>query len=84
MFDVFFCSDAFRFHIFAKMCSPLEPETHFRKPTLSNQPSKIHFYGALHALNDGSVGHLFGTYRPFARSVRLFSASVAHQNFNLP
>ena len=39
----FFCSDAFRFHIFAKMCSPLKRETHFWKPTLSNRPSKFHF-----------------------------------------
>ena len=28
------------------------------------------------------MGHLFGIYRSFARSVRHFSASVAHQNFN--
>ena len=39
-------------------------------------------FEALNALNEGSVGHLFGTYHSFARSVRLFSASVAHQNFN--
>ena len=28
---------------FAKICSPLEREAHFWKPTLSNRPSKIHF-----------------------------------------
>ena len=28
---------------FAKMCSPLQREAHFWKPTLSNRPSKIHF-----------------------------------------
>ena len=39
-------------------------------------------FEALNALNEGSVGHLFGLYHSFARSVRLFSASVAHQNFN--
>ena len=33
-----FCSDACRFHIFAKMCSPLQPEAHFWKPTLSKMP----------------------------------------------
>ena len=43
---------------------------------------KNQLFGALNALNEGSVGHLFGIYRSFARSVRLFSASVAHQNFN--
>ena len=48
-FRYFFCSDAFRFHNFAKMCSPLKPETHFWKTTLSNQSSKTHFYGALNA-----------------------------------
>ena len=29
--------------IFTKMCSPLEREAHFWKPTLSNPPSNIHF-----------------------------------------
>ena len=38
----FVCLDAFHFRIFAKMRS-LKPEAHFWKPTLSNQPSKIHF-----------------------------------------
>ena len=28
------------------------------------------------------MGHLFRIYRSFGPSVRLFSASVAHQNFN--
>ena len=28
---------------FAKICSPLQREAHFWKPTLSNRPSKIHF-----------------------------------------
>ena len=28
---------------FTKICSPLEWEAHFWKPTLSNRPSKIHF-----------------------------------------
>ena len=37
---------------------------------------------ALNVPNEGSLGHLFATYRSFARSVRLFSASVAHQNLN--
>ena len=41
------------------------------------------FLGALDALNEGSMGHLFGTYRSFARSVRLFSASVPHHNFDI-
>ena len=40
------------------------------------------FLGALNARNEGSMGHLFGIYRSSARSVRLFSASVAHQNLN--
>ena len=51
--------------------------------TNSEQPAfKNPLFGALNALNEGSVGHLFGIYRSFARSVRHFSASVAHQNLN--
>ena len=48
-FRYFFCSDAFRFHNFAKMCSPLKPETHFWKTTLSNQSSKTRLYEAFNA-----------------------------------
>ena len=43
---------------------------------------KNSLFGALNALNERSVGHIFGIYRSFACSVRLFSASVAHQNLN--
>ena len=54
----------------------------FLKTNSEQSAFKNSLFGALNALNEGSVGHLFGTYRSFARSVRLFSASVAHQNFN--
>ena len=55
----------------------------FLKTNSEQSAFKNPLFGALNALNGRSVAHLFGTYRSFARSVRLFSASVAHQNFNL-
>ena len=70
------------FRIFTKMCSPLEQETHFWKPTVSNPPSNIHFNGASKARDKDSLGHLLDIYRSFAQSVRLLSASVAHHNFD--
>ena len=36
-----FSSDAFCFHIFTKMCSPLRPEAHFWKSVLSKMPSQM-------------------------------------------
>ena len=61
---------------------PAAARSTFLKTNSEQSAFKNTFFGALNALNEGSVGHLFGTYRSFARSVRLFSASVAHQNFN--
>ena len=68
--------------IFFKNVLPAAARSTFLK-TNSNQSAFINpLFGTLNALNEGLAGHLFGTYRSFARSVRLFSASVAHQNFN--
>ena len=61
---------------------PAAARNTFLKTNSEQSAFKNPLFGALNALNEGSVGHLFGTYRSFARSVRLFSASVAHQNFN--
>ncbi len=61
---------------------PAEARSTLLKTNSEQSAFKNTLFGALNALNEGSVGHLFGTYRSFARSVRLFSASVAHQNFN--
>ena len=54
----------------------------FLKTNSEQSAFKNPLIGALNARNEGSVGYLFGIYRSFARSVRLFSASAAHQNFN--
>ena len=71
--------------LFSYVCKNVLPATArstFLKTNSEQSAFKNPLFGALNALNEGSVGHLFGTYRSFARSVRLFSASVAHQNFN--
>ena len=41
------------------MCSPLEREAHFWKPTLSNRPSKNHFLEHRKASNEDSFGPSF-------------------------
>ena len=67
---------------FCKNVLPAPARSTFLKTNSEQSAFKNPFFGALNALNGGSVGHIFGTYRSFAPSVRLFSASVAHQNFN--
>ena len=58
-----------------------------RSTSLKNNSEQSAFknplLGALNALNGRSAAHFWGTYHSFAHSVRLFSASVAHQNFNV-
>ena len=71
--------------LFSYVCRnvlPAAARSTFLKTNSEQSAFKNPLFGALNALNGGSVGHLFGTYRSFARSVRLFSASVAHQHFN--
>ena len=67
---------------FFKNVLPAAARSTFLKTNSEQSGFKNPLFGALNALNEGSVGHLFGTCRSFARSVRLFSASVAQQNFN--
>ena len=67
--------------IFLQKLLPAAARSTFLKTNSEQSAFKNHFFGALNALNEGSVGHIFGISRFFARSVRHFSASVAHQNF---
>ena len=70
------------FSIFFKNVLPAAARSTFLKTNSNQSAFKNPLFGALNALNERSVGHIFGIYRSFACSVRLFSASVAHQNFN--
>ena len=72
-------------HLFSYFCKnvlPAAARSTFLKTDSEQSAFKNPLFGALNALSKGSLGHLFGTYRSFARSVRLFSASVGHQNFD--
>ena len=54
----------------------------FLKNNSEQSVFKNTFLWSFECSNGGSVGHLFRIYRSFGPSARLFSASVAHQNFN--
>ena len=82
-------------HFFAKMLSqfamfsyfyknmlPAGAGHTFLKPNSEQSAFKNAFFVALKALDQDWMCHLFGTYRSFGRSVRLSSASIAHQNFD--
>ena len=77
-----FCFASLFFQFFSKMCSPPSVGSTFLKTNSEQSAFKNPLFGALNARNEGSVGHIFCIYRSSARSVRLCSASVAHQNFN--
>ena len=61
---------------------PARAGSTFLKPNAEQPAFKNAFFAALRALNQDWMCHLFDTYRSFARSVRLCSASVAHQDFD--
>ena len=61
---------------------PAQAKSTILKTNSEQSVFKNPLVAALNAPNEGSVAHLFGTCRSFARSVRLFSASAAHHNFN--
>ena len=62
---------------------PAAARNTFLKTNSEQSAFKNTLLGAVSALTEGSVGHLFGTYRSFARSVHLFSASIAHHDFDV-
>ena len=82
-------------HFFAKMLSQFAFFSYFYKnmlparagstclkPNSEQSAFKNTFFAALKGLDQDWMCHLFGTYRSFGRSVRLSSASIAHQKFN--
>ena len=61
---------------------PARAGSTFLKSNSEQSAFKNALSGTLKALDKHYIGHFFGTYRSFARSVRLSSASIAHHNFD--
>ena len=81
MFDVFFALMHFVF-ICLQKCAPSLSQKHIFENQLWAISLQNTFLWSFECSNGGSVGHLFCIYRSFGPSARLFSPSVAHQNFN--
>ena len=80
--SLFFLLWCILFSYFCKNVLPAAARSTFLKTNSEQSAFNNPLFWALNALNGRSVGHLFGIYCSFARSVRHFSASIAHQNFD--